>query len=228
MNNTMIFGHRGYPARFPENSLEGFRYAIDNNIDGLEFDVHLTKDNVPIVIHDETVTRTTDGVGYIKDMDLSDVKKFKLRNGETIPTLEELLRIVEHKEIFLNLELKTNKIKYENIEWIVTKLIDQFHIINPIIYSSFNLKSLKNLKLINKNAQCCYLTSRKISNPTQFMQKHDLSALHLSYSDQTIMNNERVWTVDSSFRMYNLLRKNVSGIITNNFTKASRIRKLIS
>ncbi|MCK8607765.1 glycerophosphodiester phosphodiesterase family protein [Apilactobacillus ozensis] len=226
--STMIFGHRGYPVRFPENSLEGFKYAIDNDIDGLEFDVHLTKDNVPVVIHDETVTRTTDGIGYIKDMTLKEVKNFKLRNGETIPTLAELLKLVEHKEIFLNLELKTNKIKYKNIEEIVTNLVRKFNIINPIIYSSFSLKSLKNLKLVNHSAQCCYLTSRKISDPVAFMRKNDLSALHLSYSDNTIVNNERVWTVDSSFRMYSLLRKNVSGIITNNFTKASKIKKIIS
>lgn len=53
VSKTLIFGHRGYPHKFPENSLKGFAYAIAHGIDGLEFDVHLTKDNVPVIMHDE-------------------------------------------------------------------------------------------------------------------------------------------------------------------------------
>lgn len=53
---TKIFGHRGYPAKFAENSLEGFEYALENGVDGIEFDVHLTRDQVPVVMHDEKST----------------------------------------------------------------------------------------------------------------------------------------------------------------------------
>lgn len=67
---TLIFGHRGYPFKFPENSLKGFQYAIDHGIDGLEFDVHLTKDNVPVIMHDEKINRTTDGKGLINSYTL--------------------------------------------------------------------------------------------------------------------------------------------------------------
>ena len=69
---TLIFGHRGVPVKFPENSLKGFKYALDHQIDGLELDVHLTRDNVPVVIHDEKLQRTTNGKGQIADYTLSD------------------------------------------------------------------------------------------------------------------------------------------------------------
>ena len=82
---TKIFGHRGYPAKFAENSLEGFEYALENGADGIEFDVHLTKDQVPVVMHDEKINRTTDGKGNIKDYTHEELQQFHLENGETIP-----------------------------------------------------------------------------------------------------------------------------------------------
>ncbi len=91
MNKTLIFGHRGYPARFPENSLAGFAFALEQGIDGLEFDVHLTKDNVPVVIHDERIDRTTDGFGRVVDYTYDELREFHLENGEGIPTLAEFL-----------------------------------------------------------------------------------------------------------------------------------------
>src|SRR5699024_4714702 len=54
-DHTLIFGHRGAPVKFPENSLVGFKYALAQEIDGIEFDVHLSKDQIPVVIHDETL-----------------------------------------------------------------------------------------------------------------------------------------------------------------------------
>jgi glycerophosphoryl diester phosphodiesterase len=84
---TLIFGHRGYPKKFPENSLAGFRYAVQQEIDGLEFDVHLTKDQVPIVMHDEKIDRTSNGHGQINQLTLNEIRQYHLSNGEKIPTL---------------------------------------------------------------------------------------------------------------------------------------------
>ena len=81
---TIIFAHRGIPVKFAENSLEGFRYAVEHGTEGVEFDVHLT---VPIVMHDEKIDRTTDGSGYIKDYTLSEIRRFHLDNGEPVPML---------------------------------------------------------------------------------------------------------------------------------------------
>ena len=91
IDETLIFGHRRYPAKFPENSLSGFSYAIDHAIDGLEFDVHLTKDNIPVIMHDEKINRTTNGHGKIRQYTFDELQQFQLSNGETIPSLEQLL-----------------------------------------------------------------------------------------------------------------------------------------
>ena len=55
MTNTIVFAHRGLPVKFAENSLEGFRYAVTHGAEGVECDVHLTKDKVPVVMHDEEI-----------------------------------------------------------------------------------------------------------------------------------------------------------------------------
>ena len=90
---TKIFGHRGYPAKFAENSLEGFEYALENGADGIEFDVHLTRDQVPVVMHDEKINRTTDGKGNIKDYTHEELQQFHLENGETIPDLKDVFEL---------------------------------------------------------------------------------------------------------------------------------------
>ncbi len=89
--NTLIFGHRGYPHKFVENSLDGFIYAIDHGVEGLEFDVHLTRDNVPIIMHDEKINRTTDGKGKINDYTLEELRQFHLKDGQKNSNFERLV-----------------------------------------------------------------------------------------------------------------------------------------
>ena len=124
---TKIFGHRGYPAKFPENSLAGFRYVVAHQIDGVEFDVHLTSDRIPVIMHDETIDRTTDGTGRIVDYTLAELRQFKLSNGESIPTLDELLDVFENKDVWINLEFKTDNIAYQDIEKIVMPMVNPHH-----------------------------------------------------------------------------------------------------
>ena len=76
---TKIYGHRGAKGMYPENTLLSFKKAIDQGVDGLELDVHLTKDGEVVVIHDETLDRTTSGTGWIKDLTLAEIKTSKCR-----------------------------------------------------------------------------------------------------------------------------------------------------
>ena len=144
MTQTIIFAHRGLPVKFAENSLQGFKYAVEHGAEGVEFDVHLTKDKVPVVMHDETLDRTTNGTGYIKDYTLNEIRKFHLENGEPVPLLSELFEILQDKDLYINLEFKTNKIHDVGIEAIVLSLAKQYHFVHPIIFSSFNCQTLKN------------------------------------------------------------------------------------
>jgi glycerophosphoryl diester phosphodiesterase len=92
----------------------------------LEFDVHLTKDNVPVIMHDEKIDRTTDGTGEIQSYTLKQLRQFHLSDGETIPMLAELLALADKKPVHMNLEFKTNEIHYDHIEQIVLDMVKQY------------------------------------------------------------------------------------------------------
>src|SRR4051794_3095625 len=101
-----IVGHRGAAAHAPENTLASFEKARELGVDMVEFDVHLTADRRCVVIHDETVDRTTDGHGLVGSKTLPELRELDAGNGERIPTLEELLAWARDVEMPLSVELK--------------------------------------------------------------------------------------------------------------------------
>jgi len=107
--------HRGLPWNFPENSIASFEEALKNGADIIEFDIRMTKDRELIIMHDETLDRTTNGAGLIKDYNLSELKDFSVIytksgtpcKGEPIPTLMDLVNLVRSRtELILNCEFK--------------------------------------------------------------------------------------------------------------------------
>ncbi|MFT8394405.1 MAG: glycerophosphodiester phosphodiesterase family protein [Liquorilactobacillus ghanensis] len=227
LSQTLIFGHRGYPKKFPENSLAGFRYAIQQQIDGLEFDVHLTKDQVPVVMHDEKIDRTSNGHGQISQLTLAELQQYHLSNGEKIPTLNEFLHVVAENPVQLNLELKTDQIHYPEIEQIVLKMVTQAPLVKPVIFSSFNLPTLKICQQLAPHEQYCWLTKHHVADPQKFIQQEHLAGLHLHHYQADIAC-QRIWTIDNSFVARRLLRHHVAGIITNDFEKIRQLRQTIT
>ena len=90
---SLIYGHRGASGHAPENTLEAFQLSMDMGADGFELDVHMSLDGELVVIHDETVDRTTNGKGYVKDMTLAQLKELDL--GERLLLPENLLKADE-------------------------------------------------------------------------------------------------------------------------------------
>ncbi len=90
-----VIAHRGASGLFPENTLLAFRKAIEVGADAIELDVRLTKDGIPVVIHDPTVDRTTDGVGAVSALHFDAIKELNAGGGETVPTLETVLEATE-------------------------------------------------------------------------------------------------------------------------------------
>lgn len=221
---TQILAHRGYPVKFPENSLQGFKYAIDHGADGLEFDVHLTKDDVPVIMHDEKIDRTTKGHGKIHDFTYEQLKKYPLANGETIPLLKDFLNLVGHHKIHLNLEFKTNQIHYKGIEKIVMDMVNDHNLRYPVIYSSFYLQSLKIAQKLDPSQIYCFLTDKRFKDPKAFIKKEHLSALHPGYYAKGIEDMERIYTIDNPQTMKKLFKRHVRGIFTNDFVTAMKIR----
>ena len=221
---SLIYGHRGVPVRFPENSLAGFAYAISHHIDGLEFDVHLTKDLVPVIMHDEQIDRTTNGTGAIAALTFRQLRQFTLANGEPVPSLQEFLGLVSGEPVHLNLEFKTDRHFYPGIERIVLRLIKQADLVYPVVFSSFNLKSLQRAYAIDPSQKYAFLTSAHLGNPDEFAQNEHLEGVHLEHYQPVAQVAERVWTVDEPIVMQQLFAAAVNAVITNNFELAQQVR----
>ncbi|MFD0763291.1 glycerophosphodiester phosphodiesterase family protein [Mucilaginibacter lutimaris] len=109
-NKVMVAAHRGDWRNAPENSLRAFEYAAAMGVDIVELDLNKTKDSVLIILHDQTLDRTTDGKGKPSDYTLAEIQKFRLRNGlgrvtrNPIPTFKEVMLALKGKPVLVNLD----------------------------------------------------------------------------------------------------------------------------
>ena len=159
---TKIFAHRGSKGTHPENTLASFREAVRVGSDGIELDVHLTKDGQLVVIHDETIDRTTNSTGEIRNLTLAEIKVMDAGSwfkndfaGEKIPTLEEVLHLLKELNFNgqLNIELKTDIIQYEGLVEKCLALQGTQTWPFSIVYSSFNPYTLVELKKMNSDQE---------------------------------------------------------------------------
>ena len=119
----LVIGHRGFPSAFPENTIPSFLGALRAGADGIEMDVHLSKDGVPVVIHDYDVDRTTNGHGKVSSFTVDQIKRLDAgmkfgMPGIRIPTLQEVLQAVkrEKRDALLVIEIKRGSAVYPGIE----------------------------------------------------------------------------------------------------------------
>ncbi len=99
-----VIAHRGASGLFPENTLLAFQKAIELGADALEFDVRVTEDGIPVVIHDSTVDRTTDGVGAVSELTLAAISEFNAGEGEKVSTLEVVLEATEETPLIVEIK----------------------------------------------------------------------------------------------------------------------------
>lgn len=190
---TKIYGHRGVKGSYPENTLLGFQKAMEQGVDGLELDVHLTKDGEVVVIHDETLDRTTSGTGWIKDLTLKEIKQVSAGSSfahfpayheswvlEKVPTLKEVLQLLRPYPIELNIELKTYAIPYKGIEEKVHEIVEQYGNGRKVVYSSFHLPSILRIKQVDPNANIAMLLNEGIFLPEDYLHTLGLEAFHLN------------------------------------------------
>ncbi len=147
----LVIGHRGFPAQFPENTIPSFLGALRAGADGVELDVHLSRDGVPVVIHDYYVDRTTDGSGKVSSFTVEQLKRLDAgarfgMPGVKIPTLREVLeRVKEEKEdaLFI-IEIKRGSAVYPGIEEKVVSEVKEEGVRAQLV--SFDYDSLKLVK----------------------------------------------------------------------------------
>lgn len=153
---------------YPENTLLAFEKAKNiKGLIGIELDIQLTRDGEIVVIHDERVDRTTNGMGYVKDYTLIELKRLKIDagNGEykQIPTIGEVIDFLEDnmkKGLKLNIELKNSAFRYEGMEEKIVSFIQDRDLSDSVIYSSFYAMSLKKIRELEPNASLGILDNK--------------------------------------------------------------------
>ena len=223
------FAHRGYSELYPENTMLAFIKAVEKGFDGIETDVHLTKDGYLVLCHDETIDRTSNGHGYIKDMTLHELRQYNFSNNRDvicdIPLLSDLLEYLQDQHIFLNIEIKTDQIHYKGIEQKVLNLVSQYHLEDYVLYSSFNIQSLLVLQSINPSVYLGYLFSNHVKENIEKVKKYKLTALHPRYNlvDHRLIQSMKkenikmvVWTIPN-IKTYKQFEKEDIDIGISNF-----------
>lgn len=153
---------------YPENTLLAFEKAMNvQELTGIEIDIQLTKDGKLVVIHDERVDRTTEGIGYVRDYTLSQLKKLHIYADDNptqlIPAMEEVFDLLEMRlksGLKLNIELKNSVYPYDGMEEKIIEMAHKRGLEKSIVYSTFYARSLEKLKMIDADAELGILDSK--------------------------------------------------------------------
>lgn len=228
---VQIWAHRGASGYAPENTLEAFWLAYEMGADGIELDVQLTSDRQIVVLHDETVNRTSDGTGYVAELTLEKLKTLHFNKihpeyaKAAIPTLQEVLALVKPTQMIVNIELKTGVNFYEGIEEAVLKLVQDMGMEDRVIYSSFNHSSIMRIKRLKPDATCGFLYCDGIYKAAEYAKIYGIEALHPSLNNmqypqlieqcRDVDIKLHVWTVNEKRDIQQMLDLGVDAIITN-------------
>ncbi len=225
-----VVGHRGASGVAPENTIAAFQEAIDAGAAMCELDVHLTKDGLPVVIHDERVDRTTNGVGPVADWTLQELKHldagmwFDRRfRGQRIPTLREVLRFARGK-MKLFLELKTNKVDYPGIEEAVLLEVREEAMAEEVIVGSFNAQTVARARRLANGISVGGILE-DLRGFDRFLEETGgvdvLSAGHVWATEETVrpVHGRRIplflWTVNEEDEMRRCARLGVVGLMSD-------------
>lgn len=225
------FGHRGFSGQFPENTMLAFRKAIEAGCDGIELDVHLSRDGQLVIIHDELVDRTTDASGWVADYSLEDLKAMDASAGfkgiygkNEIPTLREYFELVKNTDIVTNIELKTGVNPYPGIEKKTLDMIDEYGLRDKIIISSFNHYSVMRMKELAPDMTYGFLEESWVIDFAAYAAGHGVQALHPIFNaiDEDYVKAARkygltinTWTVNTEEDIRRMKKLGIDGIIGN-------------
>ncbi|MFC1715709.1 glycerophosphodiester phosphodiesterase [Candidatus Poribacteria bacterium] len=140
---TQIIGHRGARGLEPENTMRSFQKGLELNVDYIECDVHMTKDNHIVLMHDHTVDRTTDGNGPVNSFTFDEIRRLDAGKGERIPTLQELLDLARGK-VKLHIELKD-----ETATEATVGMVEENGMEREVFLTSGNTETLRRVRELN-------------------------------------------------------------------------------
>ena len=216
-------GHRGAKGYEPENTFVSFQKALDMQVDGIELDVHLSADGEIIVIHDESIDRTTNGKGFVNTLSLRELNAFRIDGKSEIPTLQEVFDLI-NQDCFINIELKsyevTNKV-VSLIEKYVTKKGWKY---DRFLVSSFDWNALQQVAFLNDKIPIGVLTETDLELALAFAKFIQAKSIHPHFHLLTKENTAQMqekglqvfpWTINELEDIQKIKTFNVNGIITD-------------
>lgn len=228
---TEVWAHRGASAYAPENTIPALRMALEQGAQGLEIDVQRTADDVLVIVHDETINRTSSGFGRVADLTFEQLRRCDFSNGfigyrnVQIPTLNEVLALVKDTGTTLNVELKNSVTPYPGIELDAAVEVEAAGMTDRVIFSSFNHASLANLRDVVPQSQIGVLYTDGLYNPWQYAHSIGAGALHPDWSSLWQPDYVRqahdagikvhAWTVDEAKDVRLAMSLGVDAIVTN-------------
>ncbi|MCI8672188.1 MAG: hypothetical protein HFI89_01650 [Lachnospiraceae bacterium] len=226
-----VWAHRGASGHAPENTMAAFELADALGADGIELDVQLSKDGVPVIIHDEQVDRISDGTGFVRDFTLQELKRLNVNRNfpaygrSEIPTLAEVYDWLRGTELSVNLELKNGAVAYKGLEEKVLRLAEEKDVAGRILYSSFNHRSMLRLKRLKPEARTAFLYSDGLADAAEYGARYGIYALHPSLFNAMEAGlieschkkglRVHVWTVNEEKDMERLCKLGADAVITN-------------
>lgn len=232
---TLVWAHRGASAYAPENTLVAFSLAAEMKADGVELDVHLTKDGEVLVCHNFDVDGTSDGKGQISTLTLAEIRKFNFAyrwndtrftdkyGFVTAPTLDEVYELLAPTGLTVNVEIKSSE---EELLRLCIELAEKYGMKDRVYYSSFNHQALMRLHDYESTAPTAPLYAQRFLFPWVYANLIGASAIHPDWGqvfDIPEMIHEchirgiRVnpWTVDGEETMHRLCEAGADALITD-------------
>lgn len=208
-----------------------FQKAYDYGADGVELDIQLSKDGEVVIIHDETVDRTTNGTGHVIDFTLEELRALKILEKNTgllteqqIPTLKEYLSWASDKDFWTNIELKTKKFQYEGIEEKTLRLLKEHGLDSKVLISSFNVQTIRRFKQLDPKIKCGLLSTSFDGFLLTAAQELGVECVHPYYKKltgklvrhfQQHQLEVNAWTVNELPDLLKMAAINVNAVITD-------------
>lgn len=244
---ALILGHRGARADAPENTVASFCLAMEMGADGVELDVFLSADGVPVVIHDQTLDRTTNGVGKVGDMSFANLQQLAIKTNasvyqdERIPSLDDvMMNLPDHA--WLNVELKESG-RYSEEEFVarILQILAPHRHRLTLIISAFNGRLLKKFRAASSDYLIALLLSPRDKywpDSLNYIDDINPDALHIppSMLDPLLLYLIRraqlrvlLWTINDKKEAHRFIAMGVNGVFTDRVSllvdKATNLHK---
>ena len=222
-NMITRFGHRGAKGYEPENTLLSFQKAIDLNVDYIELDVFKCKTGEIVIIHDTKVDRTTNGTGYVEDMTFDELRSLDAGKGQTIPSLQEALDLIDRK-VKINIELKGSN-SAKDVFMILSTYIDKknWHI-DDFLISSFDHYELRAFSEFGLKCKIGAIVAGIPIGYAAFAEELNAYSIHLSkeFINQSFVDDARqrglkvfVYTLNEHKDIEKIKAFGIDGIFSN-------------